>query len=147
MNARISEIQAAILRIKLRVYPQWLENRCRIARIYDDRISCEDVRKPYQRAGTEPSFHQYVIRCGDRASVTDALRSCNVSYGIHYPVPMHKMPAYRATGANLPSLPVTEAAAEEILSLPIHEALTAKQAETVARVVNHSTRGTKRAAA
>jgi aminotransferase EvaB len=147
INGRIAEIQAAILRIKLPVYPQWLTARRQTARVYDRSLGSDFVRIPVCAAGVEPSYHQYVVRCADRTHLIETLRQNHIAYGIHYPVPMHRMPAYLSSVHPLPRLPVTEQAASEILSLPIHEALTPDQAERIVQVVNEcEIRGRRRAA-
>jgi aminotransferase EvaB len=133
MNARIAEIQAAILRIKLRLYPEWLRRRREIAALYTAGIDHPAIQPPRWDSRVEPSFHQYVIRCEDRDAVAAALDGADIGYGIHYPVPVHKMPAYRSTDV---SLPVTEMAAREILSLPVHEALVLEEASRVIECLN-----------
>lgn len=133
-NARISELQAAVLRIKLRHYPRWLERRREIAAYYDAHLDHPDLTRPARRRDAEHSFHQYVVRTPERERLIAALDAAGVGYGIHYPVPCHKMPAYErfATGP----LPVSERAAEQILSLPLHEGLRDDEVERVAAVVN-----------
>jgi aminotransferase EvaB len=135
INARISEIQAAILRVKLRVSAPWHQARQNIARIYDQGICQEHIATPAPQPGVEHAYHQYVIRCENREVIIEQLRKQNISYGIHYPVPMHRMPAYEALVPHVPKLPVTEHAAAEILSLPIHEALTRADAQRVAETL------------
>ena len=134
-NARISEIQAAILRVKLRLLPRWLNRRKEIAAYYDDNIKHPGVELPYRHPDRNHSFHQYVIRCRDRAKMIDSLERHQIGLGIHYPVPIHRMPAYRRLDDPSRTLPVTEKACEEILSLPIHEALSNEEAERVAKVL------------
>jgi aminotransferase EvaB len=134
MNARISEIQAAILRVKLQVLPKWLERRREIAAIYDEKIRLSNIRLPLRHPDRKHSFHQYVIRCQDRNRITEMLKSRDVSFGIHYPVPVHLMPAYRRLLQG--KMPVTERASNEILSLPIHESLIDEEAGKVALAVS-----------
>jgi len=135
MNARISEMQSAILRIKLRRLPQWLNRRKEISALYDAKIDKPGIEIPFQHAGRNHSFHQYVIRCRERDRVANALRRHDIASGIHYPVPVHCMPAYAKLKRLLRPLPITERASEEILSLPIHEALTNAESEKVASVI------------
>ena len=136
MNARIEEIQAAILRVKLRVFPQWLEVRRRVARQYHGGIRHAALRLPVHSDAVEPSYHQFVIRCENRGAVIEHLQRNDIGYGIHYPVPVHRMPAYQFLGGAALDLPVTDRAAEEILSLPIHEALTPEEVGQVVRCLN-----------
>ncbi len=142
-NARIAEFQAAILRVKLRVLPSWLARRRRIAALYDDHVRNPAIALPPR--GREvgdreetPSYHQYVVRCANRELVTGALEAAGIGYGIHYPLPVHLMPAYAFLGGESLELPVTVRASHEILSLPVHEALTEAEALEVARVLNQA---------
>lgn len=135
-NARISEIQAAILRIKLRIFPEWLNRRLKIASIYDAEIRNPGVSLPPRSPEAENSYHQYVIRCKNRDAVVAALAAGGIEYGIHYPVPVHLMPAYRSRNEGRPELPVTQKASGEILSLPITEALSETDARKVAAAIN-----------
>jgi dTDP-4-amino-4,6-dideoxygalactose transaminase len=136
MNGRISEMQAAILRIKLRVFPQWLNRRRELASIYDTNIANPQIELPVRYAERSHSFHQYVVRCRDRNAVTEALRHHDVAFGIHYPVPVHCMPAYERMNNPARPLTVTEQASKEILSLPIHEALEDEEVQEIARILN-----------
>jgi len=136
MNARIGEMQAAILRVKLRCLPDWLARRRQVAEVYDRKIRADGVALPRQGATVTPSHHQYVIRCADRERVAAALKANDIGYGIHYPVPVHLMPAYGFMGGEALDLPETVAASRAILSLPIHEAISAEQAARVADAVN-----------
>ena len=135
-NARISEIQAAILRVKLRLLPRWLGRRRSVAALYDRCLRNPAVALPPRAGHIEPSFHQYVVRCRERRRVIDALRAAGIGFGIHYPTPVHRMPAYAFLGGGALDLPVTDRAAEEILSLPVHEALRDDEALSVAATIN-----------
>lgn len=129
-NFRITEMQAAILRIKLRVFPDWLRRRRAGGDAYLAGLAGSPFRLPVVRPGTEPSWHQFVVRCPDRAAATAALDAADIGWGIHYAVPLHRMPAFgRFTAAG--GCPVADAASGSILSLPLHEALTAEEIATV----------------
>lgn len=136
-NARIGEIQAAILRVKLRVFSRWLARRRRVAALYDAHIRNPEITLPPRQEGVEASYHQYVVRCRDHAAVIDALKAADIGFGIHYPTPVHRMPAYAFLGGETLDLPVTTRACQHILSLPIHEALTDDEALEVAETLNH----------
>jgi aminotransferase EvaB len=131
-NGRMNEVQAAILRVKLRVLDDWLARRRRVAERYHQGLDRSSVRPPRRVEHIEPSYHQFVVRTRDRDGLVAALDEAGIGYGIHYPVPLHHMPAYRRF-ASAP-LPVTERAADEILSLPIHEALTEDEVDWVIEV-------------
>jgi aminotransferase EvaB len=139
LNARISELQAAILRVKLSVYPSWLARRQALADVYRTELDHPSIRQPYWQPDVEPSFHQYVVRCADRALLASRLQAHGIEYGIHYPVPLHHMPGYTAASMTPVGLPITERAATEVLSLPLHEALSDAEVQHVAAVVNQAT--------
>lgn len=122
MNARPSEMQCAILRVKLRVHESWQSRRLHVAACYDAEIRNPHLLKPIRRTDRESTYHQYVVRTGDRPGLGEWLRRHAIEFGIHYPTPVHRMPAYARFGAGS-DLPVTERAAGRILSLPIHESL------------------------
>jgi len=136
MNARISEMQAAMLRVKLKKLGECVARRRRFAEIYDAGIRNETIALPTRREGVEEAYHQYVVRCSNRDGITESLRKADIGYGIHYAVPVHQMSPYRALRQVPAGLPVTERASAEILSLPIHEALSEKDVERVAEVLN-----------
>lgn len=136
MNARISEIQAAILRVKLRVFPEWLKRRRAVATVYNKTIKNETIKLPVHKEEVVPSYHQYVIRCSDRAKVIEDCKKNDISYAIHYPTPVHLMPAYSFLGGKSLLLPNTVKSSQEILSLPIHENISEGEAIQVSNILN-----------
>jgi dTDP-3-amino-2,3,6-trideoxy-4-keto-D-glucose/dTDP-3-amino-3,4,6-trideoxy-alpha-D-glucose/dTDP-2,6-dideoxy-D-kanosamine transaminase len=135
INGRINEIQAAVLRVKLRVYPRWLERRLAVAATYDSFIDNPSVRLPVVHPRARSSYHQYVVRSTHRDRLAAFLEERGIQSAIHYPTPVHHMPAYRGLCPDL-RLPATEAACGEVLSLPVHEALEPDEARRVAEAVN-----------
>lgn len=132
VNSRLDELQAAILRVKLAHLDAANERRRAIATAYDEALAATPFAPPVRRPGATHVFHQYVIRCPDRAGVQARLRAQGVGTGVHYPVPVHLQPAYRGRIALGPSgCRETERAAAEVLSLPMFPELTDAQ---VARV-------------
>jgi dTDP-4-amino-4,6-dideoxygalactose transaminase len=129
MNSRLDEMQAAILRVKLQYLDAWNENRRQMAALYARRLPA-GIIQPMERVGCRHVYHLYVVRVPNREVVRSQLASASIATAIHYPVPIHQQPAYR-TYAHL-SLPHTEQAAGEILSLPMHPLLTAQEVERVA---------------
>ena len=132
VNSRLDEIQAAILRVKLRHLDEHNARRGAIARQYDGALQGGSVRAPARRPEANHVFHQYVVRSGERDALQTRLKSQGIGAGIHYPVPVHRQAAYLGRIAMGPGRCLaTEAAAGHILSLPIYPELT--EAE-VARV-------------
>ncbi|RLB67833.1 MAG: erythromycin biosynthesis sensory transduction protein eryC1, partial [Deltaproteobacteria bacterium] len=115
MNARISEVQAAILRVKMGYLPKWLARRKEIAAHYLKEIDNPAITLPHIYSDREAAYHQFVIRIKNRAKITALLGENDIQYGIHYPVPIHLMPPYEKYASNLP---VCEDVASEILSIP-----------------------------
>lgn len=135
MNGRLDELQAAVLRIKLECLEGWNEQRRMLAGIYQQALASAPVLTPVEAAGRRHIYHLYAIRSQERDRLRDALASQGIGTGIHYPVPVHLQVAYQHLGEGRGSLPVTEAAAEEILSLPMYAELLPSQVERVAAEV------------
>jgi len=124
-NSRLDEIQAAILRVKLKYLDKWVEARRRIAQRYNELLSnVLDITIPYEKSYAKHAYHLYVIRTRHRDKLRSWLSSRNISTGIHYPVPVHLQDAYRHLSFVNGSFPVAEGVAKEILSLPMFPELT-----------------------
>jgi len=136
-NSRLDELQAAILRVKLKYLDEENARRREIARIYDDRLAPTSLRAPKRLGGVESVYHQYVARCGERDSLREHLREQGVSALIHYPVPVHLQPAYQnRVPVHRGALPMTERAARQVLSLPMHPQLSDVQVDRVCAVID-----------
>lgn len=114
VNSRLDEIQAAVLRVKLRHLDAWNARRASIAARYTAELAGA-VETPYVPSGVEPSWHLYVIRSADRDGLAARLRERGVETLIHYPTPPHRQAAF----ASEVSLPIAERLAAEVLSLPM----------------------------
>jgi dTDP-4-amino-4,6-dideoxygalactose transaminase len=129
MNSRLDEIQAGILSIKLNHLDRWNEERMQIAETYSSALKeISDLILPVSSPDSAHVYHQYVVRTERRDALKDQLQKYGVQTGIHYPVPPHLQKAYEFLNIKKGSLPVTEALAETILSLPIYPGM--KQEET-----------------
>lgn len=128
MNARLDEIQAAVLRAKLPHLESWNEQRRANATDYTQLLSdIEEVIAPETADYAEHVYHLYVVRVPRRDQLKAHLQQRGVGVGIHYPVPCHLQPAFQSFGYERGELPVTEQVADEILSLPMYPELTADQ--------------------
>jgi dTDP-4-amino-4,6-dideoxygalactose transaminase len=135
-NSRLDELQAAILRVKLKYLDTENARRREIARVYDSRLASTSLRLPICPDGAEHVYHQYVVLCEWRDILRERLREQDVGSLIHYPVPIHLQPAYQNRVAiNRGALPVTELVARQVLSLPMHPQLTDAQLERVCEAV------------
>jgi dTDP-4-amino-4,6-dideoxygalactose transaminase len=118
-NCRMDELQAAILRVKLRHLDVWNAQRRHLARGYDRRLKGTGVKVPVERPDTTHVYCSYVIRHPSRDRLREWLANRGIDTRVQYPRPIHLQPAYRDLGTGLGGFPVAEQAASEILSLPI----------------------------
>jgi dTDP-4-amino-4,6-dideoxygalactose transaminase len=132
-NSRLDTLQAAALHVKLPVLDE--ANRARAAAVEQYRKSLPAWCVPVGvHPHAEPVYHLAVVQVPDRAATSRALDAAGVGWGIHYPVPCHLQPAFAQYA--LEPLPVAEAAADRILSLPLSPTLTNEQVERVSRVLD-----------
>ncbi|QGN59144.1 DegT/DnrJ/EryC1/StrS aminotransferase family protein [Nostocoides sp. HKS02] len=140
-NSRLDTLQAVVLRAKLRRLAQWNDQRRAAAVRYDHLLAGADhVRLPQTLPGNEHVWHLYVVRVDRRDEVLRHLQAEGVGAGVHYPVPIHLTPAMAGLGYGLGRFPVTERAAEQILSLPLFPGITAAQQDRVVEVLLEAVR-------
>jgi dTDP-4-amino-4,6-dideoxygalactose transaminase len=136
MNTRLDEIQAAVLRVKLRYLDRENSRRRDLADIYHSRLPGTSLMLPLARAGVEHVYHLYAVRSGQRDSLREFLKERGVGTAIHYPLPVHQQPAYADRRLDLGrGLPVTERVCRETLSLPMHPQMSDDQAEYVSEQI------------
>lgn len=133
-NSRLDELHAAMLRVKLRTLDARNARRAAIAAYYTERFGGLVAPPPDDPRRTHV-FHQYVIRTPDRDALREHLAGLEVETGIHYPVPIHRQPAWRERFGEGPTLPRAELTAREMLSLPVHPDLTDGEVEHVAESI------------
>jgi dTDP-4-amino-4,6-dideoxygalactose transaminase len=134
-NSRLDELQAAILRVKLRHLESETTRRCELAKLYDTLLVDSGLSLPVVRTGARHVFHQYVVRWSKRDSLAKYLKQESVNTLIHYPVPVHLQPAYLGRLPQVVGLPHTEQVAREILSLPMYPQLTDEQVRRVCSTI------------
>jgi dTDP-4-amino-4,6-dideoxygalactose transaminase len=141
-NGRMDAIQAAFLRVKLRHLPAWNAGRKRVAGWYREALAgVAEVRLPVEAAYATHVWHLFVIQAERRDLLQAHLNAQGVGTGLHYPVPLHLQNAYRHLGLGRGAFPVTERAAERILSLPMFPELSQEQVEHVADLIRAFYRG------
>ena len=135
INSRLDELQAAILRVKLRHLDAWNTTRIRLARLYDERLG--DCRTQLVKPGHESRsvYHLFVVCNENRDALRLHLQKDGIETLVHYPIPVHLQQAYVGLGYSEGSLPVTEQAARSVLSLPMYPELTEEELNTVAMSV------------
>lgn len=133
-NSRLDTLQAAVLEAKLDHLDQWNEDRRESARRYDELLAETPLRPPVERDRSEHVYHLYVVRTTspeERSALRSHLKSAGIDTGIHYPVPVHEQTSYARLGYDDVTLPETERAASEILSLPMYPELEREQQQYV----------------
>jgi dTDP-4-amino-4,6-dideoxygalactose transaminase len=134
-NFRLEGIQGAVLRVKLKYLEKWTEQRRAAAARYDAAFAGSAVRAPKTLAHNRHVYHIYAIRTARRTEWMDALGAQGIQSGIHYPFPVHLLPAYEDLGYKAGDFPESEKAASEVMSLPMFPELTEHQTATVAAAV------------
>ena len=136
-NGRMDEIQAAILRVKLRTLDADNARRRALAARYDERLAgIHGLTLPLADDGERRSvYHQYVVRCAQRDALAEHLQAAGIGTLVHYPMPIHRQPAYAARGLARGPMDATEQAAQEVLSLPMFPQLPLKEADRAAAAV------------
>ena len=133
-NCRLDEIQAALLRVKLRYLEHENSTRAAVAQAYHDSIDNPRVKAPCIFEGIKQTWHQFVVRVEGRDDFRAYLDGQGIGTDIHYANPPHKQPCYQ--GLMHAPLPVTERLADEIVSLPIAHPITPDDARAIAAVIN-----------
>jgi dTDP-4-amino-4,6-dideoxygalactose transaminase len=128
VNSRLDGLQAVVLAAKLKRLDEWNDERRAAAGAYEELLgSLLEVRRPSVVDGNEHVWHLYVIRVPRRDDVVAALNAAAIGAGIHYPLPVHKLPAFAGLTFRTGGYPVAESLAAEILSLPIYPGITESQ--------------------
>ena len=135
-NARLPELAAAALRIKLRHLERWTAERRRVAARYASALGgAEGVRLPYTAPWAEPVWHLYPVEVAHRDVVRERLRKFGIETGVHYPTPIHLQPAYAHLGHGIGAFPEAECSAARVLSLPMYPELSDAQVDRVAEAL------------
>ncbi len=134
-NFRMEGLQGAILRVKLRHLERWTEARRAVVRQYDEQLAGSGVETPAEMPWGRHVYHVYTLRAENRDGLQAALQAEGIQTGIHYPVPAHLQPAYSDLGYVRGDFPHAEAAAEQVLSLPLYPELAPEAVAEVAQSV------------
>ncbi|MZK49880.1 DegT/DnrJ/EryC1/StrS family aminotransferase [Clostridium beijerinckii] len=136
VNSRLDELQAAILRIKLKKLDQWNNERNIIANYYLDNINNDSIKKPTIMVECKHVWHQFVIRCSKRDLLQNYLEEKGINTMIHYPIPIHRQKAYEELNSLKDYLHISEKLSKEILSLPIYPGLKEIELKYIVEVLN-----------
>lgn len=133
-NYRMTDIAAAIGLVQLKRLDPFNEQRINNAMYYNRKLDNEKIQKPFIAENVRHVFHQYTIRVKERDIFLTHLENNGIGYGVYYPTPIHRQPMF--SEYNKLTLPEVEHACEEVLSIPVHPALSKEEFEYVVEVVN-----------
>jgi dTDP-4-amino-4,6-dideoxygalactose transaminase len=136
MNSRLDEIQAAVLGVKLPHLDEWNAERRRLAACYDRLLAGAGLVPPAAAPDSTHVYHAYVVRHPRRDALRTHLAQRGIETSIHYPVPIHRQPGFSDLSLPPDGLPETEAAAREVLSLPLFPGMRAREQQAVIDAVN-----------
>lgn len=134
-NSRLDEIQAGILRVKLKRIDEYNKKRRENARLYTEKLKGVNIITPSEPDGYCHVFHQYSIRTSKRDSIQKGLTEAGIASAIYYPTPLHLQESYKDLGYKKGDFPVSEAIASDIISLPMYPELTEAQIDEVCKVI------------
>lgn len=135
MNSRLDELQAAILRVRLRYLEQDNQRRRQWAELYCDQLDGTCLRLPSTTEGFTHAWHLFVVAHKDRDGLQEFLRERGITSTVHYPVPVHLQPAYRGRLSPRCPLPRTEKVARQVLSLPLYPELSREDVLAVVQAI------------
>jgi dTDP-4-amino-4,6-dideoxygalactose transaminase len=135
-NSRLDELQAGLLRVRLRHMEELTAEKAAIADRYTNEIKNDKITLPVPAEGTTSVWHQYVIRCEEREHLIKYLDEKEIGTIIHYPIPPHLAEAYQYLGHKRGCLPITEHYAETVLSIPMYNGMTEEEQSYVIQALN-----------
>lgn len=135
-NSRLDEIQAGILRVKLKYLDNWNKWRSNVAERYLTNITNPEIILPKVCEGTKPVWHVFSIRTTRKAELKNYLKQLEIEFGEHYPIPIHKQEAYQDYNYKDCHYPIAKEIAETQLSLPIYYGMSMEMADYVVDAIN-----------
>lgn len=136
-NSRLDELQAGLLRVRLKHMDELIAEKLKIASIYSSGIINTKIKLPHLAENATGVWHQYVIRCEERDHLIEYLKTRGIGTIIHYPIPPHLAEAYRYLGHSVGTLPITEHLAQTVLSIPMYNGMTDDEINYVIDVINN----------
>ena len=135
-NSRLDELQAGLLRVRLKYMQELTDERIQLAARYSAKIKNDKLILPQVREDADSVWHQYVIRTEKRDELIDYLNGLNIGTIIHYPIPPHLSEAYAYLGFKKGDYPITEEYAETVLSIPMYNGMTREEQDRVIDALN-----------
>lgn len=135
-NSRLDELQAGLLRVRLKHIDELTKERIDICNHYLCKIHNNKIELPLIRNKATTVWHQFVIHCRERDRLINYLEKNGIGTIIHYPIPPHLSEAYKYLGYNKGSFPITEKYADEVLSIPLYNGMSMEEQNYVIKVIN-----------
>ena len=135
-NSRLDELQAGLLRVRLKHMQELTDERIQLAKRYSEEIRNEKLLLPQVREGADSVWHQYVVRTKQRDELIAFLNERDIGTIIHYPIPPHLSEAYAYLGYQKGAYPITENYAETVLSIPMYNGMTEEEQTRVIEALN-----------
>lgn len=130
-NSRLDEIQATILRVKLKKLDRWNERRREHVKLYNEKLKNTQFITPFEGKDVKHVYHMYILQSERRADVVNYLKEKGISTGIYYPVPLHLQKVYEELGYKLGDLPNAEYLSERTFAIPVYPELSEKEKEYI----------------
>lgn len=134
-NSRLDELQAAILRVKLRKITEWTENRIENASLYNEGLKDTDLVKPEVAKDGKHVYHLYILQSENRAELTAFLKEKGIATGVYYPVPMHLQKVFKPLGYKKGDCPNAEYLSERTFALPMFPELEKEEIDYIVKAV------------
>ncbi len=143
-NSRMAEIQAALLRVKLKGLKERTEKRIEVAKFYEKKFAkLPLILPPIGDGRTQSVFHLYIIRTEKRDQLANHLKEAGISCGVYYPLPLHRQKCYQHLNLKAEAFPNAEKASQTVLALPMHPFLSKKEMSQVAQAVTSFFKGSR----
>ncbi|MDK2920260.1 MAG: hypothetical protein PWQ37_2993 [Candidatus Petromonas sp.] len=134
-NSRLDEIQAAILRVKLKELDKWNDLRREHVKYYNESLKETEFITPYEEKDVRHVYHMYVLQSERRAEVVNYLKDNGIAIGIYYPVPLHLQKVYMGLGYELGDMPNAEYLSERTFAIPVYPELSKEQREYIVKTL------------
>jgi len=139
-NSRLDEIQAVVLRAKLKHVEEYNAKRRRVAQLYTSLLNDSPVTPPHEDGKGNHVYHQYTVLTDCRGKIMETLKAADIASAVYYPIPLHRQDVFETDYRNV-SLPVAEKTANRCMSLPIFPEMTDEQVREVVGVIKSTSRG------
>ncbi|WP_130805787.1 DegT/DnrJ/EryC1/StrS family aminotransferase [Senegalia massiliensis] len=134
-NSRLDEIQAALLRVKLRELDKWNNKRVDTAKHYNESLNETELVVPYKSENGTHVYHMYILQSEDRSGLVEYLKENGIATGVYYPVPLHQQKAYKDLGYKKGDMPNSEYLSERTFAVPIYPELNNEQKEYIVETI------------